>query len=127
MNRLLSTLTGVFMVGLMGSAQAGDPIILGNAQMDTVTAAGQYSRTDVYFNFNAHKNIRADVYERVLWDVYGRGNNSEAMAGAYASGHNTDTKTFTDSQVFQGFGSVASSLSTAAAAPAYYGYCCKKP
>jgi hypothetical protein len=69
---------------------------------------------NVYFNeyFNVDKYIKAKV------NIHGNVGTAEADAQAY--GYDTIAQTFTDSNVYQGYGSNARSASIAATNGAYY-------
>jgi len=78
----LSTLTAASLLALAGASQAGEPTVLGSAQLDTVTAAGQ-----VNFETNVLKTVDINKLVNLLVnkDVQSFVNIDDALATAEAS------------------------------------------
>ena len=78
-------LTTLVATGLAGAAFAGEPFVLGGAQMDSVTAAGEVIfNTDVDKTVDIAKNVNLNVSKTVLSSVDLTGNLATAEASADA-------------------------------------------
>ena len=78
-------LTALVATGLAGAAHAGDPFVLGGAQMDSVTAAGEvFFFTDVDKTVDIAKNVNLNVNKNVFSSVELTGNLATAEASADA-------------------------------------------
>ena len=97
MSKLLSLLAGASLLALSGVASADEPVVLGEAALDSVTAAGTVEfDTDILKNVNINKIVFLDVDKDVdaFVDIDGRLATAEASADALGFDALAETDTF---------------------------------
>lgn len=116
-------LAGVSMLAIAGAAQAGEPITLGDAQMDNVTAAGMFAyQADFNAVVTKQKDVQINIVKNVQTTVQLEDGLAEAEAFADAVGFAALAETLTAAQAIyrpdtNDFFVEAFSESTAAAEP----------
>ena len=111
-------LTAFAAVACAGAAVADEPVVLNDAAMDNVTAAGTFLY-DAAFTGTTDNTI-TETIDKVFnvttnFQVSGNGAKGEGYADAF--GINTDAQVLTTAQAVEGALSQASSLSIAVVAP----------
>ena len=97
MSKMLSLLAGASLLALSGVASADEPVVLGVAALDSVTAAGTVEfDTDILKNVNINKVVFLDVDKDVdaFVDIDGRLATAEASADALGFDALAETDTF---------------------------------
>ena len=97
MSKMLSLLAGASLLALSSVASADEPVVLSDAVLDSVTAAGAVNfDTNVVKNINLFKMVELDVDKDVdaFVDIDGRLATAEASADALGIDTLAETDTF---------------------------------
>lgn len=97
MSKMLSLLAGASLLALSGVASADEPVVLGEAALDSVTAAGTVDfDTDIFKTVNINKVVFLDVDKDVeaFVNIDGRLATAEASADALGFDALAETDTF---------------------------------
>ncbi|HIC79356.1 MAG TPA: hypothetical protein EYH07_16090 [Kiloniellaceae bacterium] len=100
MTKTLSLLAGASLLALSGVASADEPVVLGEAALDSVTAAGTVNfNTNIVKNVEIFKTVNLDVEKDVDAFVFIDGRLATAEASADALGFDALAETDTFAQV----------------------------
>ena len=97
MSKMLSLLAGASLLALSSVASADEPVVLGDAALDSVTAAGAVNfNTNVIKNVEIFKTVNLNVDKDVdaFVDIDGRLATAEASADALGFDALAETDTF---------------------------------